>query len=131
MMKKEYLLKNSIIAFIFIIATQNSFAVICRVPPYLLCAPGGDCDKVIDCAMETQRDAIEARLDDLINAIKANTKQTKHQTKIIEQEVLSYRRLLKRVQKESLSLKKASYLSKKIKDSEALGVNINIIGKGK
>ena len=128
-MKKN---KHSIL-FISVLLTlsltpQVANAVFCSITG---CGTGGDCDEVIDCAMEKQRDAIEARLNDLIKAIKANTKQTKHQTKIIEQEVLSYKRLLKRAHKESHSLKEASYLSKKIKDSEALGTSIDIIEKGK
>lgn len=103
----------------------------CSIEPPGVCFPNIPCDNVIKCVMKKQRETLKARLDDLIKAIKANTKQTKHQTKIIEQEVLAYRRLLERVKKESLSLKEASYISKKIKDSEALGTSINIIGKGK
>lgn len=102
----------------------------CNIWPWF-CIPNMPCDNVIKCVMKKQRETLKARLDDLIKAIKANTKQTKHQTKIIEQEVLAYRRLLERVKKESLSLKEASYISKKIKDSEALGTSINIIGEGK
>ena len=124
--------KNKPILFIVLLLTLgwNPQVANAVISCYKICIKG-DCDGVIDCAMKKQRDVLEARLDDLINTIKANTKQTKHQTKIIEQEVLAYRRLLERVKKESLSLKEASYLSKKIKDSEALGTSINIIGKGK
>jgi len=90
------------------------------------------CAASLNYAMKTkQKESLKNRLDDLIKTIEANTKQTKHQTKIIEQEVLSYRRLLARVKKESLSLKEALFLSKKIKDSESLGVTVDILGKGK
>ena len=90
------------------------------------------CAASLNYAMKTkQKESLKKRLDDLIKTIEANTKQTKHQTKIIEQEVLSYKRLLARVKKESLSLKEALFLSKKIKDSESLGVTVDILGKGK
>jgi len=89
------------------------------------------CDNILKDVMGKQRDTLEARLDDLIDTIKANTKQTKYQTKIIKREVIVYKALLKRIEKESLSLKEASYLSKKIKDSEALGGTIDITRKGK
>jgi len=102
----------------------------CKIWPWF-CVPNVPCDNVIKCVMKKQRKTLEARLNDLIHAIEANTKQTEHQTKIIEQEVLAYKRLLERVKKESLSLKEASYLSKKIKDNEALDTSIDIIGKGK
>ena len=99
-------------------------------PILLPCFPAS-CDTVLKCAMKKQRKSLKARLEDLINTIKENTEQTEHQTEIIEQEVLAYNRLLERVKKESLSLKEASYLVKKIKNSEALGTSIDIIGKGK
>ena len=80
--------------------------------------------------MKKQRKTLNDRLDDLINTIKANTKQTEHQTKIIEQEVLAYKRLEARVRKEALSLKEARYLSKKIKDSVSIGSTIQTSKKG-
>jgi len=88
------------------------------------------CDKVLKCVMKKQRETLNDRLDDLINTIKANTKQTKHQTKIIEQEVLAYRRLEARVKKEALSLKEARYLSNKIKNSVSIGSTIETSKKG-
>jgi hypothetical protein len=108
---------------------SSSFGT-CEIWPWF-CVPNIPCDKVIKCVMAQQRKTIKARLDDLIHAIEENTRQTENQTKIIEQEVLSYTRLLKRVHKESLSLKEASHLSKKIKDSEALGATLDTTRKGK
>jgi len=101
----------------------------CSIFPYFCLSLS--CDSIIQDVMGKQRDTLENRLDDLIDTIKANTKQTKHQTKIIKREVIVYKALLKRIEKETLSLKEASYLSKKIKDSEALGSTIDIIKKGK
>jgi len=100
-------------------------------PPWSWSCMSSPCDNVLNCVMNKQRETIKNRLKDLVNTIKANTKQTKHQTKIIEQEVLAYRRLLARVKKESLSLKEASYLSKKIKNSESIGNTVDITRKGK
>ena len=121
---KSILLIGILITLVFNSQTANAASCFGICPP-------GDCDDVIDCAMETQRKALEARLDDLIHTIEANTKQTKHQTKIIEQEVLAYNRLLERVKQESLSLKEAVYLTKKIKKSESLGITLDTIKKGK
>ena len=122
MILKKHMFKSFIISFFLINTTVSQGCVICVSAP---------CNSVLTCAMTKQRKSLKARLEDLINTIKENTKQTENQTKIIEQEVLAYRRLLERVKKESLSLKEASYLVKKIKNSEALGTSIDIIGKGK
>ena len=129
-MKHIYILKGLIIGFYFTIySVAGDICMIGKLP--IMACLDKDCDTVLECAMEKQRNSLEDRLDDLKKAIEENTKQTEHQTKIIEQEVLAYNRLLARVKQESLSLKEASYLSKKMKDSESLGTIINTMGKGK
>jgi len=132
MMKKVFLLNIRMIGYIFVF-TIVSYGNTCNLPfpPYKWTCSSSPCDNILKDVMGKQRDTLEARLDDLIDTIKANTKQTKYQTKIIKREVIVYKALLKRIEKESLSLKEASYLSKKIKDSEALGGTIDITRKGK
>ena len=129
-MKHIYILRSLIIGFYFTIySVAGDTCVIFDI--LTMDCQDKDCDTVLQCAMGKQRDSLEDRLEDLEKAIEENTEQTEHQTKIIEQEVLAYNRLLARVKQESLSLKEASYLSKKIKDSESLGTIINTMGKGK
>jgi len=96
----------------------------------LSCA-SSPCDIGLTCVMQKQKRSLKARLDDLIHTIEENTKQTKHQTKLIEKEVLAYRRLLERIKKENLSLKEGVFLSKKIRDNESLSQNIDTLEKGK
>jgi len=94
------------------------------------CTPQS-CDPVLECVMKKQRKSLKARLDDLDNTIKANIRQTKHQTKIIGKEILYYKALKARVHKEARSLREATSLTKQIRDSESLGRSLDTIKKGK
>jgi hypothetical protein len=81
--------------------------------------------------MNKERENLTDRLDDFIGVIKANIRQTKNQTKIIEQEILAYKRLRERIKKEQLLLQEASHVTKQIKDSSNLVQIIHIMKKGK
>jgi len=135
MIKKRNIFKNLMIKPLLTMSIVSIFSYgICPIPPIspiCPCIPLIPCTGVLNCVMEKQKNTLEARLDDLKHTIEANTKQTIHQTKIIEQEVLAYKRLLERVKIENISLKKASYLSKKIKDSKSLDMAVDTIKKGK
>ena len=134
MMKKIFLLKIRMIGYLFIFTLVSHGGEMCYLEgfeEYSISCSSASCNDILKKVMGRQRQTLEDRLEDLIDTIKENTKQTKHQTKIIKREVIVYTALLKRVHKETLSLKEASYLSKKIKDSEALGSTIDIIKKGK
>lgn len=124
--KKRMLNKICLSIVIFFSLSYESVAVTCYI-----CLPQS-CDMALKYAMDTkQKTSLEARLDDFIGAINANTNQTKNQTKIIEQEILAYRRLRNRIKKEGLMLQEASHISKQIKDNGALGIQIYNIQKGK
>lgn len=124
-MKKMFISKILIIGYLFMLNTPcHAFSC------FKVCIPAS-CDSILEDVMGKQRESLVARLDDLIDTIKANTKQTQHQTKIIQREVIAYNALLARIKQESLSLKEASYLSKKIKDSESLSTTIDTTRKGK
>jgi hypothetical protein len=82
------------------------------------------CDPDVTYAMGKQRDTIKDRMDDFKSVVVANTKQTENQTLIIDQEILSYRRLLARVTKEAMLLKKASHISTTIKRNSAINIAI-------
>jgi len=122
----KYFLLISII--MLSIAPQKANAVVCWL------VGGCDietCDGAIRYSMKKQKKDLKERLEDLKKTINENTEQTEHQTKIIEQEVLAYRRLLVRIKKETLSLQEGVYLSKQISNSEILGTTIDISKKGK
>ena len=88
------------------------------------CIP--DCSSVTSTAMTKQRGTIADRLDDFISVVHANVEQTDNQILIIQQEILTYRRLKARVLKEAMLLKRATKLTKQIKDNAADGIVVRM-----
>jgi len=113
--------------FMIIIVTSKISAIICMGE----CSTES-CDLTLTYAMKIkQKTSLSDRLDDFIGIIKANTRQTKNQTKIIKKEILAYTRLLERIKKEALMLQEADHVSQQMRENSFVSKNIKIIKKGK
>ena len=105
------------------------YLLLCLYPSLTTRATCYDYDPSTDilASMAKQQLSLAARMDDFIDALKANRKATTKQTYIIECETIAYLRLRERLKIETILLDKTLHYSNKAKETAALQMKLILV----